>query len=208
MRDLLPLPNALRLARRVVHRMYSRLVVPLLCAAAIVFACGPRSRGTTANSPAPAAGRLPHGAGPDRARRPAIAVRRRLRRGDTTSVDGALDLSSGQGGVRLELQVVNLTPKQLELDFPNGQTREFVVLDESGREVWRWSRGRLFTQTVQNRFLAAGDTAVYDARWAPRAPGRYTVVATLRSENHPLERRATFVVQSPHLAVASTLDAR
>jgi len=177
--------------------MYSRLVVPLVCAAAIVFACGPRPHGTTAATPTSMIGRL-RLSGTDAAH-PAAPSHRAHRAGDTTRIDAALAVAPTPDGIRLALEVVNLDKKQVEIDFPNGQTRDFVVLDATGHEVWRWSRGRLFTQTVQNKFLSGGDTAVYAEHWEPTQPGEYTAVAILRSGNFPIERRATFEVRPSSL---------
>jgi hypothetical protein len=178
--------------------MYSRLVLPLICAAAVVFACGL----PTHSASRPAFGALDGGVARARAgRTPAKAHRKK---GDTVSVDAAFDVASDQRGVRLALSVMNVSKKKVEIDFPDGRTREFVVLDASGREVWRWSTGRLFTQTVQNRFLAAGDTAVYEERWAAARPGEYTAVAVLRSRNFPVERRMTFTVGPTTVASAAT----
>jgi hypothetical protein len=47
---------------------------------------------------------------------------------------------------------------------------------------------------MQATLIAPGDSVVYAERWMSSAPGRYTLVAQLRSENYPLTRRATFVV--------------
>lgn len=183
--------------------MYSRLVVPLICAAAVVFACGPRSHSTTA--PASPAGGSLHVASlaGDRPAAKAAKPARPRRRGDTTAVDASFDIGIGDDGVRLELLVVNQTKKKLEIDFPDGRTRDFVVFDASGREVWRWSRGRLFTQTVQNKFLGAGDTATYEGRWQHAAPGHYTAVALLRSRNYPVEKRVAFDVHPTSVSVAA-----
>lgn len=165
--------------------MSSRLAVPLLCAAAVVYACGQGALGAFAFGTTPAvATAAPVNGQP----RPAATKKK-----SGEPVEAALAVRIG-AEVRFALQVVNASDHRLELDFPNGQTREFVVSDSAGREVWRWSRGRLFTQTVQNRLLAAGDTVTYEEKWASAAPGRYTVTAILRSDNHPLERRAEFVV--------------
>ena len=180
--------------------MYSRLVVPLVCAAAIVFACGPRPHGTTAATPASMAGRL-RLSGTDAAGSAALKHRAH-RLGDTTRIDAALAVAPTADGILFALLVVNLDKKQVEIDFPNGQTRDFVVLDATGHEVWRWSRGRLFTQTVQNKFLSGGDTAVYAEHWEPTQPGEYTAVAILRSGNFPLERRASFEVRPSSLVAA------
>ena len=103
------------------------------------------------------------------------------------------------GAVRLALAVRNASDRRLELDFPDGQTHDFAVRDAAGRLLWRWSAGRLFTQTMQNRLLEARDSVVYavvlDEAWAARAPGEYVVVAELRSENHPVRATTRFALR-------------
>ncbi len=97
---------------------------------------------------------------------------------------------------RFELSVANNTKKMIELRFPNGQTHEFVVIDSEGNEVWRWSDGRMFTQSLQNKLVKARDTAVYASRWdAEKMHGRFTAVATLMSDNHPIEQRIDFALK-------------
>lgn len=106
------------------------------------------------------------------------------------------DLVVGRGSPQpLALRVTNATRRIVELRFPDGQTHDFVVLDAAERPVWRWSEGRLFTQTMRTRAVGGGETVEYAVSWPARAPaGRYTVVATLRSETHPLEARQAIVV--------------
>jgi beta-galactosidase/beta-glucuronidase len=48
---------------------------------------------------------------------------------------------------------------------------------------------------MQNRLLDAHDSVVYDERWTPPAPGRYTLVAQLRSENYPVQQRVDFALR-------------
>jgi hypothetical protein len=172
--------------------MSSRLVAPLLCLAAVVYASGQGALGALAFGSTAVATAAPA----DGQEKP---VARRAKNGP--AVEAALAIRVADE-VRFALHVVNASEHRLELDFPNGQTREFVVSDSAGREVWRWSHGRLFTQTVQNRLLAAGDTVVFEEKWAAAAPGKYTVEATLRSDNHPLVRRAEFVVPDAGARVA------
>ena len=173
--------------------MSSRLVAPLLCVAAVVYAFGQGALGAFASGSTPVATAAP--VNPQQ--KPVV---RRAK--DAAPVEAALAVRLDDG-VRFALHVVNASEHRLEVNFPNGQTREFVVTDSAGREVWRFSKGRLFTQTVQNRLLAAGDTVTFEERWADPLPGRYTVEATLRSDNHPLVRRAEFVVpgDDPRVAV-------
>ncbi len=143
------------------------ITVVLVAAAAVIYACGPR----------------PHAAEATRER--AVAA---------PGVASSLDVSV-KGEVAIALHVTNNGARSMELTFPNGQTHDFVVLDSIGREVWRWSNGRMFTQALQNHVLDGNETMTYEASWSPpRTPGRYTAVASLMSENHPVERRVEFAV--------------
>ena len=96
--------------------------------------------------------------------------------------------------VRFGFTVANTGSKKLELSFRTGQTHELVVLDSLGREVWRWSKDRMFTSALQTKVLRQQDSFDYNAEWSDARPGRYTAVATLASMNYPMEQRAEFVV--------------
>lgn len=99
-------------------------------------------------------------------------------------------------GIELDFRVTNNAPRKLELLFPTGQTHEFVVVDSLGNEVWRWSEGRMFTQAVQNKLLASSATLTLHAAWRAELPaGRYVAIASLLSENKPLEERVSFEVR-------------
>jgi hypothetical protein len=157
--------------------MQSRYLVPLLTIAAVAFACGPRPRSTQQA----AAAATP-------------TVSRKTLRAPTTPVTPALDISTADG-VHFAFHVTNATAKSIELNFPSGQTHDFVVLDSMGRQVWRWSDGRMFTQALQNKPVDSRETVTFEDRWdAPAAHGRLTAVATLRSSNYPVESRIDFTL--------------
>lgn len=99
-------------------------------------------------------------------------------------------------GVEFKLDVRNDTKKMVELRFPNGMTHDFIVYDESGKEVWRASSGRMITQAIQNKLVKSNDSAVYAENWSARnAHGNFTAVAILPSENHPVEERVEFALR-------------
>jgi hypothetical protein len=118
---------------------------------------------------------------------------RRHANGDT--IASSLDVKVGEA-VEFSFHVTNSSSKRVELRFPSGQTHEVVVLDPQGREVWRWSNGRMFTQAMQNKVLASSDTLTFTETWRPEHPGTYTAVASLLSENYPSEQRAAFSLPS------------
>lgn len=148
--------------------MLARITVPLLAAAVLVFACGPRTPSAVSSA------------------RPTVW--------SDQGVTSHVMVDTARGDVRFAIEVHNDTRKRVELTFPDGRTHDFVVLDATGREVWRWSAGRLFTQAMQNRLLDSHDSAVFDERWSPPAPGQYTLVAHLRSENYPVQQRVEFAL--------------
>lgn len=96
--------------------------------------------------------------------------------------------------VQFALRVVNEGDKKVELNFPSGMTHDISVLDETGRQVWRWSDGRLFTAAYQNKVLRSDDTLSFSEAWRSPAPGRYVAVARLVSQNYPMEQRVEFAI--------------
>ena len=154
--------------------MLNKIVVPLLCAAAIAVACGPRAHSTTTDAPA--------------------ATTTKKRSPDEPTLASSLEISV-KNGVSLAFHATNRDTRRVELVFPSGQTHDFAILDASGREVWRWSKDRLFTQALQNRVLEPSETLTYEERWTPGdLRGTFVAVATLRSSSHPLETRVEFTL--------------
>lgn len=72
--------------------------------------------------------------------------------------------------------------------FRTGQTYDFIVRRE-GREVWRWSRGHVFTMALRHMTFQPGWSAVYEETWdgkdadGNQAPeGKYEIVGELVCE--------------------------
>jgi hypothetical protein len=101
-----------------------------------------------------------------------------------------------KNGVQFKLDVKNNTKRMVELRFPSSMTHDFIVYDESGKEVWRSSHGRMFTQILQNKLVKSNDSAVFADVWNGRnAHGKFTAVAILPSENHPIAERVEFALR-------------
>jgi hypothetical protein len=51
----------------------------------------------------------------------------------------------------------------------------------------------MFTQGMQNKLVKSRDVAVFTEGWNPsNMHGRFTAVAVLPSDNHPIEERVQF----------------
>ena len=161
----------------------SRVAIALLCAGALAFACGPRTHSEAASTASLASAA------------PVVQQGAPHTRGETVALGSNLEVKLERDGVRFALRVTNETKKHVELAFPNGQTHEFVVVDSVGREIWRWSSTRLFTQALQNKLLSSGESMRVAEEWPhPPRHGTYTVIATLNCTNFPVQQRAEFVI--------------
>lgn len=171
------LPSVFQLPS-LVSRLTSAVVKPpiafgLISLGVLAFACAPRGRGNQADARAARAQQ----AAPPR-------------------IESALSINARDvaKGIRFDFRVTNAGGGKVEMHFPSGQTHDVVVLDTTGREVWRWSSGRIFTQLMQNRILRSADTIAFDERWKDPPRGQYVAVARLESANYPMEQRTAFVV--------------
>jgi hypothetical protein len=174
--------------------MNSRLIIGLLCAGALAFACGPRSRTQT---PPALASAMPLQVPKAEPVSPASHGRKHdsaVAKGEA-KIDSKLDVAIARNEVRLAFNVRNVGNKHAELLFPSGQSYDFAIVDSVGREVWRWSTHRMFTSGVQNKELGTGDVMELAETWKATAkPGKYTAIATLKSSNFPVEQHVDFVM--------------
>jgi hypothetical protein len=105
-------------------------------------------------------------------------------------------LRAGQQATWL-LEVSNPGTGRVTLTFPSGQNGEVVLLEQSGREAYRWSGGRFFTQAVRPVSLEPGATETFtlEEERLGVEPGRYRLVATLRADPAPAPARRDVSVQ-------------
>lgn len=147
--------------------MTNRFIIPLLCAASVAFA-----RGTSSHKETLAASSA--------------------NRNSTSELTSSFSVNSNHG-VEFKLDVRNNTKKMVELRFADGQTHDFVVQDANGKVVWRWSADRMFTQAIQNQLVKGKETATFSEDWdAKNMHGKFTAIAMLKSDNHPIEERVDF----------------
>lgn len=96
--------------------------------------------------------------------------------------------------VRLELAVANADTAPVHVTFGSSQRYDFVVLDEGGVELWRWSADRMFAQALSEDVVPAGAVLEYHEEWPDVVAGRFRAVARFESIDHPLELVAEFEV--------------
>jgi hypothetical protein len=155
--------------------MDNRIILPLLCAAsAVAFAATPSS----------------HNAKPIAVKHNAAAM--------VAPIVTTFDITRPKEDadkLKFTLSVKNNTTKMLELRFPDGQTHDFVVKDFAGKEVWRWSQGRMFTSAMRSETLKGKGETAFEESWDTNGQhGAFTAVAILRSNNYPVETSVQFML--------------
>ncbi|WP_246999843.1 BsuPI-related putative proteinase inhibitor [Halosolutus gelatinilyticus] len=95
--------------------------------------------------------------------------------------------------VTFALTVTNAGDDPLELQFSDACRAEFVVESE-GREVWRFTDGRMFAQVLGSETIDPGARATYEGEWSDPESGEYTALGALQSRNATYEARTEFTV--------------
>ena len=161
------------------------VLIPLLCVGAIALACGPRAHSQASLVSLNLANR------PTASRQQQKPARKK--ESSVTKITPSFTVQVDGDALQFSLEMTNVGKKNVELTFPDGQTHDFAVLDSIGREVYRWSTTRMFTQSVQNRTIEDGETLRIAERATPSLPhGSYVAVATLRSTNFPVQEKVAF----------------
>jgi hypothetical protein len=155
--------------------MDNRIILPLLCAAsAVAFAAAPSS----------------HNEKPIAVRHNAAEMAAPI----VTTFDITRPKEDADK-LKFTLSIKNNTTKMLELRFPDGQTHDFVVKDFAGKEVWRWSQGRMFTSAMRSETLKGKGETAFEESWDTNGQhGAFTAVAILRSNNYPVETSVQFML--------------
>ena len=103
--------------------------------------------------------------------------------------------------VAFEMLLQNLSDEPQQVDLPSGQDFDITVTDEAGREVWRWSSGRFFTQVFRSLTLQPREQRTYRAEWDQRdaegraaPPGRYQATAVFASTDRLASNPVSFTI--------------
>ncbi|HJQ54464.1 MAG TPA: BsuPI-related putative proteinase inhibitor [Gemmatimonadaceae bacterium] len=154
--------------------MDNRLILPLLCAASVALAAAPFSHESKS-----------------------IATTKHSAAEKSAPIVTTFDVTRPKDAdkLRFSLNVRNNTGKMLELRFPDGQTHDFVVKDFAGKEIWRWSEGRMFTSAMRSETLKGKGATSFSESWDVKGQhGAFTAVAILKSDNFPVETSVQFVL--------------
>ena len=115
--------------------------------------------------------------------------------GLSLSVEHDKPLRSGRP-VTWKLVVENGGPDEVVLVFRSGKDGD-VALVQGGREAYRWSAGKYFSQAMREERLAAGERRAFtlEEKILSAAPGDYELVAGLDSQPAPPSARRSVRIE-------------
>lgn len=130
----------------------------------------------------------------------ACAASDRSMSGDARTVRGVtvtfrVDPARSRAGqpVRLRLTLFNNAGVAEQLRFASAKRYDFAATKD-GREVWRWSDGRAFTQVITDETIAGQGSLQFVEVWRPDANGTYEVRAVVLASGYEGEMAATLEV--------------
>lgn len=108
-----------------------------------------------------------------------------LMQGATQPVAVALALD-GVTSTRVLAHLTLSTASKLILGFSSGQEYDAAIVNSAGKEVYRWSAGKMFAQTLHNVELTTEQQWVVDTSPTPAlAPGKYSLQVWLTVTGQP-----------------------
>jgi len=88
----------------------------------------------------------------------------------------------------MTLKIFNYTQEDIVFHFNTSQRYDFIIEDEEGNEIWRWSKDRMFAMVLGEEILGPTNTEVnYSAECKSKlSPGYYKVTGILVAQNRPM----------------------
>ena len=88
----------------------------------------------------------------------------------------------------MTLKIFNYTEEDIVFQFNSAQRYDFIIEDEEGNEVWRWSKDRMFAMMLGEEILGPRNPEViYTAEYKDRLnPGCYKVTGIFVAQEKPM----------------------
>jgi len=89
--------------------------------------------------------------------------------------------------IKMSLKIFNYTQENIAFYFNTSQRNDFIIEDEEGNEVWRWSKDSMFAMVLGEETLGPlNPEVIYAAEYKDRiSPGYYKVTGFLVAKDRP-----------------------
>lgn len=99
--------------------------------------------------------------------------------------------------IKMTLKVFNYTEKDTIFQFNTSQRYDFIIEDEEGSKIWRWSQDMMFTMALGEETLGPTNTEItYTAEYKGMlSPGYYKVTGILVAKDRPMSGNVIIMVK-------------
>ncbi|MBU4228389.1 hypothetical protein KJ987_09070 [bacterium] len=88
----------------------------------------------------------------------------------------------------MTVKIFNYTEEDIVFHFNTSQRYDFIIEDDEGNEIWRWSKDRMFAMMLGEETLGPTNTEViYTADYRDKfSPGYYKITGVLVAQDRPM----------------------
>ena len=99
--------------------------------------------------------------------------------------------------ITMTLNVFNYTEEEITFHFNTSQRYDFIIEDEKGNEIWRWSEGRMFAQMLGEEILGPNNPEIiYATEYKDKlSPGYYKVTGIFVVTDRPMSGNVIIIVK-------------
>jgi len=90
--------------------------------------------------------------------------------------------------IKMTLKIFNYTEEDIIFHFNTSQRYDFIIEDQKGNEIWRWSEGRMFAQMLGEEILRPNNPEItYATEYKGKlSPGYYKVTGFFVAWDRPM----------------------
>jgi len=97
----------------------------------------------------------------------------------------------------MTLKIFNYTKEDINFQFNTSQRYDFIIEDEEGSEIWRWSKDRMFAMMLGEEILGPDNPEIiYTAEYKDKlSPGYYKVTGILVAKDRSMSGNIIIMVK-------------
>ena len=97
----------------------------------------------------------------------------------------------------ITLKIFNYTEEEITFHFNTSQRYDFIIEDEEGSKIWRWSEDKMFTMVLGEEILGpTNPEVIYTAGYREKlSPGYYKVTGIFVAKDRPMSGNVIIMVQ-------------
>lgn len=90
--------------------------------------------------------------------------------------------------ITMAIKVFNHTGEEIFFHFNTAQRYDFIIEDEEGNKIWRWSKDRMFAMMLGEETLGPTNTEIiYTAGYKDKlSPGYYKITGIFVARDRPM----------------------